>query len=209
MDPGFALLYIDDALLVVDKPAGLLAVPGRGLAGVDNLVTRVQQVHPEACTVHRLDMATSGLMLLARGPDMQRALSRSFEQRTVHKRYEAVVHGLVAEDAGCIDAPLAADWPRRPRQKVDRESGKPSLTRWQVLGRDAVGQRTRLRLEPVTGRTHQLRVHLLSLGHTIVGDGLYGTDATPASRLLLHACALRFRHPVHGSDCDFTSATPF
>ena len=209
MDLGFALLYIDDALLVVDKPAGLLAVPGRGLAGVDNLVTRVQQVHPEACTVHRLDMATSGLMLLARGPDMQRALSRSFEQRTVHKRYEAVVHGLVAEDAGCIDAPLAADWPRRPRQKVDRESGKPSLTRWQVLGRDAVGQRTRLRLEPVTGRTHQLRVHLLSLGHTIVGDGLYGTDATPASRLLLHACALRFRHPVHGSDCDFTSATPF
>ena len=209
MDPGFALLYIDGALLVVDKPAGLLAVPGRGLAGVDNLVTRVQQVHPEACTVHRLDMATSGLMLLARGPDMQRALSRSFEQRTVHKRYEAVVHGLVAEDAGCIDAPLAADWPRRPRQKVDRESGKPSLTRWQVLGRDAVGQRTRLRLEPVTGRTHQLRVHLLSLGHTIVGDGLYGTDATPASRLLLHACALRFRHPVHGSDCDFTSATPF
>ena len=209
MDPGFALLYIDDALLVVDKPAGLLAVPGRGLAGVDNLVTRVQQVHPEACTVHRLDMATSGLMLLARGPDMQRALSRSFEQRTVHKRYEAVVHGLVAEDAGCIDAPLAADWPRRPRQKVDRESGKPSLTRWQVLGRDAVGQRTRLRLEPVTGRTHQLRVHLLSLGHTIVGDGLYGTDATPASRLLLHACELRFRHPVHGSDCDFSSATPF
>jgi len=209
MDPGFALLYIDGALLVVDKPAGLLAVPGRGLAGVDNLVTRVQQVHPEACTVHRLDMATSGLMLLARGPDMQRALSRSFEQRTVHKRYEAVVHGLVAEDAGCIDAPLAADWPRRPRQKVDRESGKPSLTRWQVLGRDAVGQRTRLRLEPVTGRTHQLRVHLLSLGHAIVGDGLYGTDATPASRLLLHACALRFRHPVHGSDCDFTSATPF
>ena len=209
MDPGFALLYIDGALLVVDKPAGLLAVPGRGLAGADNLVTRVQQVHPEACTVHRLDMATSGLMLLARGPDMQRALSRSFEQRTVHKRYEAVVHGLVAEDAGCIDAPLAADWPRRPRQKVDRESGKPSLTRWQVLGRDAVGQRTRLRLEPVTGRTHQLRVHLLSLGHTIVGDGLYGTDATPASRLLLHACALRFRHPVHGSDCDFTSATPF
>lgn len=209
MDPGFALLYIDDALLVVDKPAGLLAVPGRGLAGVDNLVTRVQQVHPEACTVHRLDMATSGLMLLARGPDMQRALSRSFEQRAVHKRYEAVVHGLVADDAGCIDAPLAADWPSRPRQKVDRESGKPSLTRWQVLGRDAVGQRTRLRLEPVTGRTHQLRVHLLSLGHTIVGDGLYGTDATPASRLLLHACALRFRHPVHGSDCDFTSATPF
>ena len=209
MAPGFTLLYIDDALLVVDKPAGLLAVPGRGPAGADNLVTRVQQAHPEACTVHRLDMSTSGLMLLARGPDMQRVLNRSFEQRAVHKRYEAVVHGLVADDTGCIDVPLMADWPRRPRQKVDWISGKPSLTRWQVLDRDAAAHRTRLRLEPVTGRTHQLRVHLLSLGHAIVGDDLYGTDATPTSRLLLHACELRFMHPVHGSDCGFTSAAPF
>lgn len=209
MNPGFTLLYIDDALLVVDKPAGLLAVPGRGPAGADNLVTRVQQVHPEACTVHRLDMGTSGLMLLARGPDMQRALNRSFEQRAVHKRYEAVVHGLVTEDTGCIDVPLMADWPRRPRQKVDWAAGKSSLTRWQVLGRDAAAQCTRLRLEPVTGRTHQLRVHLMSLGHTIVGDDLYGTDATPTSRLLLHACELRFVHPEHGSDSSFTSAAPF
>ena len=209
VDPRFCLLYIDDALLVVGKPAGLLAVPGRGLTGADNLVTRVQQAHPEACAVHRLDMATSGLMLLARGPDMQRALSRSFEQRTVHKRYEAVVHGLVHNDTGCIDTPLAADWPRRPRQKVDFDAGKPSLTRWQVLDRDAAGQRTRLRLEPVTGRTHQLRVHLMSLGHTIVGDALYGSDATPATRLLLHAYELRFTHPVNGSDCHFTSAAPF
>ena len=209
MNPGFTLLYIDDALLVVDKPAGLLAVPGRGPAGADNLVTRVQQVHPEACTVHRLDMSTSGLMLLARGPDMQRALNRGFEQRAVHKRYEAVVHGLVAEDTGCIDVPLAADWPHRPRQKVDFEAGKPSLTRWQVLDREADVHRTRLRLEPVTGRTHQLRVHLVSLGHAIVGDDLYGTDATPTSRLLLHACELRFMHPANDSDCSFTSAAPF
>lgn len=212
MVPGFILLYIDDALLVVDKPAGLLAVPGRGPAGADNLVGRVQQTHPEACTVHRLDMATSGLMLLARGADMQRALSRSFEQRAVHKRYEAVVHGLVAADTGCSDAPLAADWPQRPRQKVDFDAGKPSLTRWQVLGRDAAAQRTRLRLEPVTGRTHQLRVHMLALGHPIVGDALYGTDsppAPPALRLLLHACELRLPHPVHGRDCNFTSTPPF
>lgn len=209
MPPGFTLLYIDDALLVVDKPAGLLAVPGRGPAGVDNLVTRVQQAHPEACTVHRLDMSTSGLMLLARGPDMQRALNRSFEQRAVHKRYEAVVHGLVTSDTGHIDVPLMADWPRRPRQKVDFEAGKASLTRWQVLARDAATQHTRLRLEPVTGRTHQLRVHLLHLGHPIVGDDLYGTDATATSRLLLHACELRFVHPVHDSECRFASAAPF
>ncbi len=209
MNLGFTLLYIDDSLLVVDKPAGLLAVPGRGPAGADNLVTRVQQAHPEACTVHRLDMSTSGLMLLARGADMQRALNRSFEQRVVHKRYEAVVHGLVAEDTGCIDVPLMADWPRRPRQKVDWTSGKPSLTRWQVLARDHAAHRTRLRLEPVTGRTHQLRVHLLHLGHAIVGDDLYGTDATPTSRLLLHACELRFMHPENGSDCSFTSEAPF
>ena len=209
MAPGFALLYIDDALLVVDKPAGLLAVPGRGPAGADNLVTRVQQLHPDACTVHRLDMATSGLMLLARGPDMQRALSRRFEQRAVHKRYEAVVHGLVATDTGCTDAPLGADWPRRPRQKVDFDAGKPSLTRWQVLDRNAAAQRTRLRLEPVTGRTHQLRVHMLALGHPIVGDALYGSDTPPAPRLLLHACELQFTHPVDGSDCRFTSTPPF
>ena len=209
MDSGFTLLYIDDAFLVVDKPAGLLAVPGRGPAGADNLVTRVQQAHPEACTVHRLDMATSGLMLLARGTDMQRALSRSFEQRAVHKHYEAVVHGLVAADTGCSDAPLAADWPQRPRQKVDVDIGKPSLTRWQVLDRDAAAPRTRLRLEPVTGRTHQLRVHLWALGHPIVGDALYGTDTPPAPRLLLHACELRLPHPVHGHDCHFTSMPPF
>ena len=209
MNPGFTLLYIDDAILVVDKPAGLLAVPGRGPAGADNLVGRVQKAHPGACTVHRLDMATSGLMLLARGPDMQRALSRSFEQRTVHKRYEAVVHGLVAADTGCSDAPLAADWPRRPLQKVDFDTGKPSLTRWQVLGRDAAAQRTRLCLEPVTGRTHQLRVHMTALGHPIVGDALYGSDAPPAPRLLLHSCELRFMHPVDSRDCHFDSTPPF
>ena len=209
MAPGFTLLYLDRALLVVDKPAGLLAVPGRGPAGADNLVTRVQRLHPDACTVHRLDMATSGLMLLARGADMQRALSRSFEQRAVHKRYEAVVHGLVAADTGCADAPLGADWPRRPRQKVDFDTGKPSLTRWQVLERDAAAQRTRLRLEPVTGRTHQLRVHMLALGHPIVGDALYGSDTPPVPRLLLHACELRFPHPMGGSDCHFTSMAPF
>ena len=209
MNPGFTLLYIDDALLVVDKPAGLLAVPGRGPAGADNLVGRVQQAHPGACTVHRLDMATSGLMLLARGPDMQRALSRSFEQRAVHKRYEAVVHGLVTADTGSSDAPLAADWSRRPLQKVDFVTGKPSLTRWQVLGRDAAAQRTRLRLEPVTGRTHQLRVHMMALGHPIVGDALYGSDTPPAPRLLLHACELRLPHPVHGRECRFTSTPPF
>jgi len=209
MDPTFTLLHIDDALLVVDKPAGLLAVPGRGPAGADNLVGRVQQQYPDALTVHRLDMSTSGLMLLARGIEAQRALGRAFEQRRVHKRYEAVVDGLPGEESGSISAPLAADWPRRPRQKVDTEHGKPSLTHWQVLHRDDHGQRTRLRLEPVTGRTHQLRVHLMSIGHAIVGDELYGPDATPSGRLLLHACELCFEHPADGSSCQFISPAPF
>lgn len=213
MDTGFTLLHIDEALLVVDKPAGLLAVPGRGPEGADSLVVRVQQRYPEARTVHRLDMSTSGLMLLARGIEAQRRLGWAFEKRTVHKRYEAVVEGLLADDSGRISAPLAADWPRRPRQKVDTEHGKPSLTHWQVLQRDEPNRRTRLRLEPVTGRTHQLRVHLMSIGHAIVGDDLYGTGAdtgaAPGARLLLHACELRFDHPAGGGTCHFISPAPF
>ena len=209
MDAGFTLLHIDEALLVLNKPAGLLAVPGRGPEGADSLAARVQQSYPEARTVHRLDMSTSGLMLLARGIEVQRRLGWAFEQRTVHKRYEAVVHGSLAAGSGSIALPLAADWPNRPRQKVDTDHGKPSLTHWQVLQRDDVGRRTRLQLEPVTGRTHQLRVHLMAIGHPVVGDDLYGTDAGAEARLLLHACELRFDHPATGDACHFISAAPF
>ena len=209
MHCGFNLLYADDSLLVVDKPAGLLAVPGLGEAGADNLATRVQQSYPDARTVHRLDMATSGLMLMAHGADMQRALSRLFEQRAVHKGYGAIVEGTLIQQAGCIDAPLAADWPQRPRQKVDLVHGKQALTRWQVAPGAAPEGCTRLQLEPVTGRTHQLRVHLMSIGHPIRGDTLYGSQPERYSRMLLHACELRFTHPLSGRHCHFSSETPF
>jgi tRNA pseudouridine32 synthase/23S rRNA pseudouridine746 synthase len=201
------LLYIDEALLVVCKPAGLLAVPGRGAAGADNLVARLQMRHPDVLVVHRLDMATSGLMVFARGPVAQRALSMAFEARRVRKHYEAVVEGVVSGDDGEISAPLIADWPNRPRQQVSTEHGKPSLTRWHVLQRSA--QTTRLALTPVTGRTHQLRVHLQHLGHPIRGDALYAAPPLRAERLLLHATHLAFDHPTKGAALSFSSVAPF
>lgn len=205
--------FADDALLVVEKPAGLLSVPGKGEAGLDCLSLRVAQCWPDALVVHRLDMPTSGLMLFARGAQVQRHLSMAFAARQVTKRYAAVVHGLVRDDAGEVDAPLAVDWPNRPRQHVDRAHGKPSLTRYRVARREAPAARTRVVLEPVSGRAHQLRVHMAWIGHPIVGDALYGgsggSSGTPAPRLLLHAEALAFAHPVHGTTVAFESPAPF
>jgi tRNA pseudouridine32 synthase/23S rRNA pseudouridine746 synthase len=201
------LLYVDDALIVADKPAGLLAVPGRGEAGRDNLATRVQALHTDARVVHRLDMATSGLMLLARGAEMQRCLSHAFAERQVLKTYVAVVEGVLADDEGAIDAPLRADWPNRPRQKVDVLHGKPSLTRWRVLQRDA--DCTRLALQPVSGRSHQLRVHLQHIGHPIRGDALYAPPPLQAARLLLHASELSLMHPAGGQPLCLRSSVPF
>ena len=204
------VLYVDNACIVVDKPSGLLSVPGRGAHLQDCMATRVQALFADALVVHRLDMATSGLMLLARGAAVQRALSRAFAQREVHKRYVAVVHGRIDAEHGEIDLPLIADWPNRPLQKVDHAHGKPSLTRWRVIG-NADADRTRLELEPVTGRAHQLRVHLLAIGHPILGDALYAPpEALAASgRLLLHAAQLRFAHPVSGEEMTVESAVPF
>lgn len=199
--------HADNALLVVEKPAGLLSVPGRLPEHQDCLITRVQWDCPDALVVHRLDQVTSGLLVLARGKAAHRALSIQFEKRQVQKRYQALVEGLVESDAGEIDLPLICDWPNRPRQKVDFELGKPSRTRWQVLARDADRGQTRLALEPVTGRSHQLRVHLLSLGHPIVGDDFYG--AAPDTRVCLHAVSLAFRHPETGMSMLFESAAPF
>jgi len=201
------LHYLDEALLVAEKPAGLLSVPGRGEENQDCVVRRLQAIHPDVLTVHRLDQVTSGLLLHARGKAMQAALSAQFAQRQVGKRYEAVVEGLLAADEGEVDLPLRVDWPNRPRQMVDTAQGKPALTRWRVLARDAVACRTRVALEPVTGRSHQLRLHLAALGHPIVGDVLYG--ALPAQRVHLHAKALRFTHPVTGQTLAFESAPPF
>jgi tRNA pseudouridine32 synthase/23S rRNA pseudouridine746 synthase len=228
------VLYADAALLVLDKPAGLLSVPGRGPDKQDCLSTRVQQHCPDALIVHRLDMATSGLIVMARGTAAQRTLSLAFASRSVGKRYVAVVDGQLAapEPApGVIDLPIIVDWPRRPLRIIDLERGQPSLTRWRVLldNPSRLGltedsgphplphhhapapSTTRLELEPVTGRSHQLRVHLQAIGHPILGDQLYASPAVQAraSRLLLHACALTLPHPVSAELLSFESLPPF
>lgn len=203
------VLHADDDIVVVDKPAGLPSVPGRAPGLQDCAVTRVQAEFYDALVVHRLDMATSGLLVFARGLQAQRTLSRAFERREIDKRYEAWVGGVPAPDRGTIDLPLAADWPRRPRQRVDAERGKQACTHWTVLER-AVG-RCRLGLQPVTGRSHQLRVHLAAIGHPILGDPLYAPPHVQAlaSRLCLHATRLEMKHPQTGLRVLFVSAPPF
>lgn len=202
--------HADAHLLIVDKPAGLLAVPGRGADKQDCLARRVQTQWPDARIVHRLDQATSGLMLFARGAGSQRHLGRLFEQRRVDKRYVAVVAGCVAGDRGRIDLPIAVDWPNRPLRRTDA-GGQAALTRWRVLARDAAGDSSRLELDPETGRTHQLRVHLLAIGHPIIGDALYAPAALQARspRLLLHASELAFTHPHTGQALHIVSPPPF
>lgn len=208
-------LYADDDLLVLAKPPGLLCVPGRGPDKQDCLSARAQQRWPGALVVHRLDQATSGLVLMARTPEVQRRLGRAFELRTVHKRYHAIVSGrMAAPDASTwadIDLPIAADWERRPLRVIDPGHGKPSLTRWRALAYDPATHTTRIELEPVTGRTHQLRVHLAAVGHAILGDALYADSAIQAlaPRLLLHAAWLTFEHPGTGLPVQFAAPAPF
>jgi len=182
--------------VVVNKPAGLLSVPGRGADKLDSLATRVQQKFPEALVVHRLDMCTSGLLVFARGAEMQRHLSALFRERGIKKSYMAVVAGWIKPAVGEINLPLISDWPNRPLQKVDFEIGKPSFTRYRLLECDAATDTSRVELEPITGRTHQLRVHLAAIGHPILGDALYG--GRKAERVMLHACSLSFAHPLNG-----------
>ena len=207
-------LHADDALLVLAKPAGLLSVPGRGPDKQDCLSARACQRWPDALVVHRLDMATSGLLLMARTLGAQRTLGQAFADRSIEKRYQAVVHGCLAPPAdgwGEIDLPIAADWERRPLRVVDHQHGKPSLTRWRMLAVDSAAHTTRLELSPVTGRTHQLRVHLAAIGHAILGDALYGdpTVQARAPRLLLHATRLAFAHPVSGAWMEFALPPDF
>lgn len=201
------VLHEDPWLLVIDKPAGLLSVPGRLPENRDSVAIRVHAQYPEALIVHRLDQVTSGLILMARDAATHRTLSEAFAARQVDKRYEALVEGIVEGESGEIDLPLICDWPNRPRQKVDHGIGKPSRTRWRVMSRDAAASRTRLALEPVTGRSHQLRVHLAETGHPIVGDAFYG--AAPAPRVCLHAGWLAFAHPGNGQRVEFNAALPF
>ena len=208
-------MHADAEILVLDKPAGLLCVPGRGPDKQDCLSRRAQQQWPEALIVHRLDQATSGLVLMARSPEAQRRLSRAFELRQVHKRYQAIVAGrmeALPDGAwGSIDLPIAADWERRPLRVIDANAGKASLTHWRVLAHDAAADTSRIALEPVTGRTHQLRVHLAAVGHAILGDALYADPAVCARspRLLLHAAWLAFEHPATGQWMEFASPAPF
>ena len=196
-------VHEDADLLVLQKPAGLLCVPGRGPDKQDCLSARAQQHWPGALIVHRLDQATSGLVLMARHIDAQRRLSHAFAERQVHKRYQAVVWGLLAAQEGAwneINLPIAADWERRPLRVIDPTHGKPSLTRWRLLGHHHAKGTSRIELEPVTGRTHQLRVHMAAIGHPILGDALYAPAEvqTLAPRLLLHASHLAFAHPSTG-----------
>jgi tRNA pseudouridine32 synthase / 23S rRNA pseudouridine746 synthase len=205
------IVAVDDAFVVINKPSGLLSVPGRGADKQDCVAARVQARFADALTVHRLDMETSGLMLMARGIDAQRKLAITFEKRVIEKQYIAVVSQIILDDEGEIDLPLICDWPNRPRQIVEHTIGKPSLTRWRVLARDAQANTTRVELSPVTGRSHQLRVHMNEVGHPILGDSLYGTDASRSAspRLLLHASWLRFPHPTTGEPVEFSLPPEF
>jgi tRNA pseudouridine32 synthase / 23S rRNA pseudouridine746 synthase len=208
------MVHCDDALIVVEKPAGFPAVPGRTPELKDCVASRVQATWPDALVVHRLDMATSGLMVLARGRAVQRALSSAFERRKVEKRYIAIVAGLLPAPAGAwgeIDAPIGADWPDRPRRMIDLAKGKAALTRYRVLAHHRDIDCTRVELMPVTGRTHQLRVHLQMLGHPILGDSLYAPDAVQAAapRLMLHASQIALPHPANGATVVFNSTPAF
>lgn len=202
------LVHDDAHLILVDKPSGLLSVPGRGPDLADCLISRVQAVFPEALLVHRLDRDTSGIMVFARTPHAQRHLGLQFEHRQTRKSYVARVWREMAEATGTVDLPLIVDWPNRPLQMVDPENGKPAVTDWRVIRKG--GGETRVRLSPKTGRSHQLRVHMLALGHPILGDPFYAQGPARAyPRLMLHSESLRLRHPDGGIGMTFRAPVPF
>lgn len=206
-DP-LVVLHHDYELLLVDKPSGLLSVPGKHENLSDCLVDRVQNVFPDALLVHRLDCDTSGIMVFAMTRHAQRHLNLQFEQRRVKKTYVARVFGRVKERQGTVDLPLIVDWPNRPLQHVDHEKGKPSVTDWKVMKYEE--HATRVRLLPQTGRSHQLRVHMLEIGHPILGDEFYAKgEALDAPRLMLHAESLRLNHPDGGKGMTFKAKCPF
>lgn len=207
-DVPLSILYEDDQIIVADKPSGLLSVPGKLAGREDCLISRLQAARWDALLVHRLDCDTSGVMIFARNKRAQGFLGQEFEQRRAHKTYVARVAGQMAGDAGRVDLPLCADWPNRPRQMVSQEHGRPAVTDWQVIGRSA-GE-TRVRLTPLTGRSHQLRVHMLALGHPILGDPIYAEGpARDHPRLMLHAETLSLHHPVTGQRISFSAPCPF
>jgi tRNA pseudouridine32 synthase/23S rRNA pseudouridine746 synthase len=205
VEPDLALLHVDAELIALDKPSGLLSVPGKPADLADSLQTRVAARWPGARAVHRLDLGASGVMLFARTPRALRILSGQFAKRLTEKRYVALVAGAPPAEAGRIDWPLRADWPNRPRQMI-AEDGKPALTEWRLIARE--GAAARVALIPHTGRSHQLRVHMAALGCPLLGDPLYG-DAASAPRLMLHAESLGVRHPADGRPILFAAPAPF
>ena len=207
-DDPLAVIYEDTSIVVVDKPAGLLSVPGRGPHLADCLIARIAEVYPSVLLVHRLDRDTSGVMVFALTPDAQKALGQQFERKLTQKTYVARVAGRLEPDTGTVDLPLIVDWPNRPRHMVCHETGKPAQTDWQVVERSA--QETRVHLTPKTGRTHQLRLHMMALGHAILGDPFYasGTDAD-YQRMMLHSAELSLKHPDTGEPVTFRAPTPF
>lgn len=209
MLPYLEIVYQDEDVLVANKPSGLLSVPGKAAEHKDSLISRVNHVYPNARIVHRLDMATSGIIVLAMNKDSHRHLSRQFETRKTQKRYFARVLGHPATPEGEITLPLICDWPNRPKQKVDFEHGKPAHTKYKVV--DQEHNVSLVELLPVTGRSHQLRVHMLELGHPILGDRLYAcsTALNMASRLELHAQYLGLFHPVTNEWMQFYADIPF
>ncbi|WP_227734276.1 bifunctional tRNA pseudouridine(32) synthase/23S rRNA pseudouridine(746) synthase RluA [Yersinia proxima] len=209
-DPWLLILYQDEHIMVVNKPSGLLSVPGRAPENKDSIMTRIQADFPTAESVHRLDMATSGVIVVALTKAAERELKRQFREREPKKSYVARVWGHLAQDEGLIDLPLICDWPNRPKQKVCYETGKSSQTQYQVLSRDTDGS-TRVKLSPITGRSHQLRVHMLAIGHPILGDGFYAPPEAKAmaSRLQLHAQELCITHPEFGTVMHFKCEPEF
>jgi tRNA pseudouridine32 synthase/23S rRNA pseudouridine746 synthase len=207
MDP-LVVLHEDAEVLLVDKPAGLLSVPGKGPHLADCLMARIKDVFPDALLVHRLDRDTSGVMIFALTPYAQRHLGLQFEKRMTQKTYVARVWGVPTEKKGTIDLPLIVDWPNRPLQMVCHETGKSAQTDWRVIKNE--GETARVRLSPKTGRSHQLRVHMLALGHPILGDPFYATGlARDYPRLMLHSEELRFKHPQGGHSTKIRAKAPF
>jgi tRNA pseudouridine32 synthase/23S rRNA pseudouridine746 synthase len=214
MTPYIDIIYQDEDIVVLNKSSGLLSVPGRLLEHQDCLQNRVQRVLPTATIVHRLDMATSGIIIMALNKPAHVNISRQFEQRKTKKEYIARVFGHVKEQEGSVDLPLICDWPNRPKQKVDHENGKQSLTHYKVLSyadKNSDVESTLVELTPVTGRSHQLRVHMLALGHPILGDRLYAHDEalTISERLQLHAKMHNLAHPKSDEPITFVAPCPF
>jgi len=197
------ILYQDMNLIILNKPSGLLSVPGRGIDKQDCMLSRLQVEYPDALVIHRLDMPTSGIIMFALNKEMQKAMGHLFEKKLIYKQYIAKVHGVLKESKGIVNQPLITDWENRPKQKIDYKNGKASQTKYTLIS-TTNDNNSLLKLEPVTGRSHQLRVHMSSIGHAILGDELYGTLKTrnESPRLLLHAERISFNDPLNKNKID-------